>query len=506
VLKDTSQTSSQPSRQTTNATNKPPRMSTPYTAIVLLALALSCQPPSLRETVSGDQIDRFFLADGGVLIGTPDLTNRSVVVWFERDGGWVRREALGAADGTFEMGEVPTGLPFFLQLGDLSVVSSSRRIHFGQHRLGRPNTTSLGRGEGLSLSWASAPLWSDDDELQLMCWGSGLGLASTQQRGLTPQPDAGSTETMASVFDLEGLPAPDPEQGDNLQLVRLVADRSTGFLQRRATQRAAANLPLALGSVTAWQPSFETLPVLTQPMQVDAAAFLQRAALTAPGAAVYALRVSVSAHPGAFGASTVSGPVPDVYLAELPLDGGVNAFQATFGDAYPTPFTRFNTAAALAEFTVVVPLADGGFSRPRVETAQVSAAALTGEMLRPGPQVPQFRIDGQPADQVSVVSLTPTIEWAMTAEMPSRYELEVFELTVLPNMSVQRRVASSLRIETPATRVRLPPGILQPQRHYLLRLTAVQVPIGYRRDTPFVDVGPPASASQAVSRVVVAMP
>lgn len=459
--------------------------------------------------VHGDFVDRYLVNDGGLVLVPQQLEGRTVSFHVElEDGGFETFGGVGANDGTFFVIGVPDGARYTLELGNVRVHTDARVLHLGSNSLGRPDTFQADRNEGLSLFVNGLSPWTEEDELQVHSWNAGIGFYSTSSQSPPFQenaPDAGDTELDAGVLDFEGEPVPEAARGDDLTLLQLHGERSdAGVLVKTAVRALATQTTLAIGTPTPLAGTFVTLPLENGAFTLSAPQFTRHGALVGPSAQPFVARLLVDAHPGAFGRTTHTGGTPDLAVVELPPDAGETALSFQYGNPFSSSWTPFVSAGALYDLQYRVALPDGGMSFPRSELGFVSVALLRDAAVA-GPIAPlvtpprDVLLDGQAsAVALTGVSTTPVVSWTAPAfGTPRRVEIEVVRLEPTMIGGTRRVGAGTLRVLGGVTRVRLPPGMLNPRQTYYLRVTALALPDTYDATWPLLDVGPPAGAASA---------
>lgn len=486
---------------------------------LLLAAAVSgctCTPPPTPDggadggELRGDFIERFLLRDGTVMVAPQRLTARTITAFVEKaDGTFDAFAGAGLDDGTFVVPGVPQG-PYTIQVGAVLVHSDTRVIHLGSNSLGRPDVFQAAPGEGLELSVANLAPWTGDDELQFTSWNAGIGYYSTATRspGFDRNgPDAGDAALDRAFVDFKGEAVVQQDKGDDLYITQLSGRTLDGGTRVRVATRALpVDTTLRVGIPTPVGGTFTTLPLTGSTFDFRAAQFVAPAAQVHPGAEAYVARLLVSAHPGPFGRTTHTGGTPDLAIVELLPDAGDTQVAVSYGNPYPAPWTPFVSCGALFDVLYRAPLPDGGLASPRSEVGFVSMA-VTGAAAAAGPLEPlvtpprALTLDGLDATATQPdVALTPVVAWTAPEKgAVTRTEIDVVQLNVNALGLTTRRIAGTLRVIGPQTSVRLPPGLLNPNNTYFLRVTALTLPPEYQRDWPLLDVGPPAGASSALT-------
>lgn len=460
--------------------------------------------------ISGDFIERFLLNDAGIATSRQQLAGRTINAFVENgDGGFDVYVGSGDNEGTFVVPGVPEGARYTLQVGAMLVNTSTRVVHLGGNSLGRPDSFTANPKEGLVLSASNLAPWTADDELQFISWGAGIGYHSTNSNSPPfdeNAPDAGDTGLDASVIDFEGQQVPEAARGDDFFVVQLSGTRSdAGVLFKRATRALVQPVTLLIGMPTPMSGNFVELPQSSATYSFRAGEFLKHGADVNPAAEPFLARLLIDAHPGSFGRTTHTGGTPDLAIIELPGDAGDTSISFQYGNPYPSPWQPFTACAALFDVPYRGSLPDGGLGFPRSELGYVSMAlegTSTATPIAPLITPPRdVRLDGRSAKaSLDGVSTTPVVEWqAPAVGTITRSEIEAIELTVATNGVTKRQLAGTLRIQGPATRVRLPPGFLNPQRQYLLRISNLTMPASYDQEWPLLDVGPPAGSAAALT-------
>jgi hypothetical protein len=153
------------------------------------------------------------------------------------------------------------------------------------------------------------------------------------------------------------------------------------------------------------------------------------------------------------------------------------AFNMTYGNPYPASFAR--VGLALVQFRVrrAMPNPDGGTSSQASIFGLIRAdeplATMQLNPLRPAispVQNPTLNGVSLFNDQSSVGD-QPTIAWTPPSlGVPTHYQVAFREMTLNGSITVRGPVFA--RIHTTATSVKVPPGILQPGRTYVIIIGA----------------------------------
>lgn len=459
--------------------------------------------------VQGDFVDRYLLNDGGLVLVPQQLAGRTVsFIVDEGDGGFDIYGGVGANDGTFYVVGLPPGTRYTVEIGSVRVNTDARVLHLGSNTLGRPDVFQADRNEGLSLYTSGLAPWGEDDEVQVHSWNAGIGYYSTFTQSppfAENAPDAGDTVLDGGVLDFEGEAVPEAARGDDLTLVQLAGRRSdAGVLVKTAVRALSQPTTLAIGMPTPFAGTFTALPLVDGAFTLRAPDFTGHGALVGPGATPFLARLLVDAHPGSFGRTAHSGGTPDLAIVELPADAGDTALSFQYGNPFPAPWTTFVAAGALYDVQYALPQADGGTTFPRSELGFVSVALLP-DAAAAGPIAPlvtpprEVRLDGQLASAaLADVSPTPEVSWTAPAMgTVKRVEIEATRLEATMVGGTRRVGVGTLRVMGNVTKVRLPPGFLNPGNTYYLRVTALSLPDSYDPTWPLLDVGPPAGAASA---------
>jgi hypothetical protein len=460
--------------------------------------------------VRGDFVDRHLVNDGGLVLVPQRLSGRTLTFFVEEDdGGFEAFGGVGFDDGTFFVVGVPEGARYTIRVGNIWVNTDARVLHLGSNALGRPDVFQAGRHEGLALTLTNLSPWSQEDELQVSSWNAGLGYYSTARQNppfAANAPDAGDTSLDGSVLDFEGEPVIEAARGDDLTLLQLAGARSdAGILVKTAVRALATQTTLRIGAPTPLAGELVTLPLVDAGYTLRAAEFARHGSAVGPGAAPYVVRLLVDAHPGRFGRTTHTGGTPDLAIVELPPDAGDTHVTFAYGNPFSPTWTPFVTAGALYDVQYSVGLPDGGRSFARSELGYVSVA-LTAEAAAAAPIAPlvtpprDLTLDGRTASRGALadVSVTPVVAWTRPAVgAVKRVEIEAVRLEPTPQGVTRRTGVGSLRVMGDVTRVKLPPGFLNPGETYYLRVTALALPDEYDPAWPLLDVGPPAGAASA---------
>lgn len=425
------------------------------------------------STLTGHCFRRGLLQDGGIDVRPWNLGALTIGAWVTADGGTVFRPGSGTAAGTFSVPDVPPGR-YMLQFGTYFIVADSRVLNFDFEAYGRSDAVrATVDPTPLAVALANLDPWQSDSELTLYSPNAGAKLEGFQ-RYASSQPTLGVDGYTATLnyylysWNL-GTPLVQASRGD------------TAWLVQHRTDTLSNNVVFSIS---------RSLDVLALEMADGQSAAISGAMTTpAPDSLTWDYRAAEFADAGTQLNAPASGEPPSLTLRMR---------------ASPRPATQTHHAfASLVELYVAepdVPLATIAFSNPYPSgwdsvaeltydvwvarqlgtsmpgwyaaglSSRLSRAAFTSQPVRPGlGPVVQAKVNGGDLllDQ-SGIGLTPTFTWQPPAfGTPTRYALNIDRLTVQGGAT---RVAQSYYVDTPETRVTLPPGILIAGQPYVVRL------------------------------------
>lgn len=382
----------------------------------------------------------------------------------------------GTAQGTFTIPDVPVGT-FYLRVNDWYIVTSTDTIDLSYDRLGHvaPAVTSA---TPLTFNVTNLSAWQTTDDLEMFSTGNGLAAFAMESLATAGTPAANATSLAGFVFDLSRSayrPQIDGAAGDVVSLTQLKS-ATAGALTYTALARKfdAPSFTVANGGSATIAGAFVDVA-----QSANLAATFDRPAFDA------ALRAQLP------GDSTTTYPVlalqalpeaatrglyhsaPDLVSFEpgYVADSSSITTAWPYGDPYPVAWTRVITARYFTYH--YVPVGAG-------QLALFASLEVDRSLAAPGSVVPLIgpvvspKVNGLDAyGTLTGVGITPTVSWSAPAiGTASRYYVRV--MRVVPGTIPTRTVA--LVIETSATSVQIPPGIIMSGESYTFDVSARAAP------------------------------
>jgi hypothetical protein len=429
------------------------------------------------RTVTGLVTHRHVTPDGVAAVPI-DLTQADIAVLVPP--AFTSHPGSGDASGEFTVPDVPGG-EYYLKVDDTYLVRSGDAIDLSIDVLGRrdaaPATTSP---TDLVLDVDNLRSWRARDELQLYSAGSGAVGLAMQLEASAGAPAVGDTALSGFTWDLTTANEPflvDAGAGDTV----IVTQRSTARdgeqnrFRRIVRAFSAASLTMVDGEASNLSETFAAVAQSEQlDVEWDRAAFDATLRAGAPLDEPYGYPALVlhtlpgAAERGFFHSSA------DLVTFEPGWTDDTSAIVASwrYGDPFPATWGRMVTATQLTYRFVGV-----GDAAPRAIFSSLSVdlprgavsggapiAALVGPVLEP-------RVAGRDAfGPLDRIGPRPDITWQPPAVgAAARYRVAVVELVDDGGLTVASTVAS---IDTTATEVTIPPGILQPGGTYVFHIQA----------------------------------
>lgn len=475
--------------------------------------ATTSDPFTVRAlAVIGTRIEHWVTDSGGV-DRPQDLRNASIGAWMPRAPGFVFYPGAGAADGTFQVPNVPYGAAYWLCYKTDCFATSERSVDLGLHIQGRPTVLFAGPGtlQHTSLT-GMAPFTNDEafgvtDDLQMYASNVGLWFAGLQDDSTTSTPNQGAV-VLDQTYDY-GLIAQsgfiptlaDAAAGDRTYFNQLTT-RDAGFVlddagtRRRwntyqAVERSFGPIPLTVanGAVTEVSGAFTPVP------QDKAVQVNWLIAERTPGS-FGSYRTAVNprtladgvVHLMAIDALPESthgfyGSAPD--LAVSFLDDGPSAPQpdqrlaVVYGDPFPASWARFGIGQTY--FLVPYDVPRSGAGAGTTARAYESVFITVNDLLPSFPSaaleprvspVTGATIDGAPLfNDQTLASATPVIHWSLPeVGTPTFYTVQVIRYSAGPTGGAVRALAG--RFATTGTQLTVPPGFFTSGFHYVVQINA----------------------------------
>jgi hypothetical protein len=402
------------------------------------------------RTVLVRRTDEVWTPDGGVVVTEADLNNEpgQRLLYEDVAGEWVSVTPTAGAGPMLRFEGVPEGPYVVARPGEL-LMSDADELEMGVRIVGRRDTPIAAPNTTLTLELSGVtPAYRSSDVVLALSFGPGFLAENFTVRG-----DGGAFPAIADLTAQSAPYALSGARGDEL-LVTLRRTVSDAGLSWGTTLFAATVLAPELGAGQAARVTVPLAPVPQVPVPL---------ALRSSGFEQFVTDVHPAATPTATAAVFFAAPpVPADFEGRSMALSFVN-HQAGRGDLEATITTGNPVAGGslLAEgrLIVSVPLSLSGRTLNRqldaIGTVRADGGALDATL-----SPPRFvRLNGERADvNRTGVGTTPVFEWSPPSlGTPRTYWLMVYRLTPQGTSLAE---SFALRIRTPFTRVRVPPGLL----------------------------------------------
>lgn len=484
--------------------------STPTSLTAALATALALAT-SLAAGCGGDSDTGpatvrgpdLFVHDTGVTEMGP-LFQLITAYYFDEDGTEVPL-ALAPLEGGG--GRVITDAPdgdYYLEIDRVDrapvvLVASSRELDIGTVYHGRYDAhfgTMDVPGPVVAINVSGLEPWQVNDQVHLYSAGAN-GYDPNLHQGALLDLQPGATQA-DGVFTVETMARPDPSFGDRVWLNQLATRPLEGAANYQALSRSV---------VTAGEPgNYDLVGEMTAVPQTESVTIDWRAAEFAaqreqvhPNAEPGFTLLYVSARPGdpAWGSYGASA---DLVYAYSDIVGAADRESTyTYGDPFPTDWTRF----ASAQTFVRVPFSVGASDPADIWTGTWHNVALDDSSLMVPVLVPpsNVTVDGAPAVDGATMSAQPLIEWSA----PSRGDADFYivRIAALTDVGAGQRtwVGAVLTAQTRDTSFRVPARHLEDIDGYVVSITAVAAP-NADANRPFVYPWPYSGADTIVGTLL----
>ncbi|MBF5044631.1 fibronectin type III domain-containing protein [Aggregicoccus sp. 17bor-14] len=421
------------------------------------------------------------------------LSNPVEVLVPAPDGGYTRLASTSLGIGIASVHGVPDAGGYLVRSGNSYVYTSARSVNRGWARLERQGVSYSGvsiEGSGPGVRTAELTLeglspWNEGgavDDFEMV----GLETGSTAQLAFNPQPATGATSVSHAPADIfpvtsASLPHFDPTL-DTLTLVQRAAQNvgtsGIAMVARRAGTVAAPSVadsgPLRLGM------RLEEMPQRSVTLDLRSSAFRALRAQVHPDAELEGMQFDVT--PAAYGIHPEYGWVG--YSGELfsyyetAPDAPDLAATFSYGNPYPSSWAEVGGASCLYRVRLTLPSGSQHFLYRSIGGSDLLANVVGAPIVPTLSPPTDLRVDGLPATaSQTLASLTPTLSWgAPTTGTPTAYRLTLYRLTEPSPGTVSRTTAGQVDLPAELRSLRLPAGMLQPGRHYVFVVTAMDVP------------------------------
>jgi hypothetical protein len=410
------------------------------------------------------------------MVSSPvNLAAVTVRAHVERDGGYQSYLGAGTAAGGLSIPDVEAEVgQYLLQVGQEYWLESRRAVPLQVYgETGRADVERGSEGTELRLSLNGLAAWQDQDSIQLTSWQSNCGFWDSSLFRTFDGPISGATSVSAMRAPWQGsaMRLIDTARGDDLVVFQRSMSKTTDGVEYVAASRAAVgpSLTMVAGQATTLAATLSPLAGTSLTVDLRPSAFLAHQAAVHPAATDYGQSFWALARPERVPQGIHLSPEL-VYAADVPSDG-VRTF--TYGNPFPT-HELYVEASHFFAVSFVFPTDAGDKTYRHVPYSVVRHTAEAGRRLDPVISPPRnVRVAGQgPAELISGSGLTPEITWEPpTMGTVGRYDVLIVRMELLGTIGVGR-VAGVVYVDPTTQRLRLPPGILEPGRRYVVDVIA----------------------------------
>jgi hypothetical protein len=415
------------------------------------------------------------------------------------DGSFTYYPGAGTDAGTFEIPGVPHQ-PYYLQFNTVHLVTSARNVDFDFKVQGRPDTEAAGPGTTLSMDLTGMSPWTSDpmDTLQVFSANAGTWIGSIMDYGVYPaHGDTAINQTVdyTRAATEWGGTLPNAAKGDQVAFLHTNM-RHTGF----ATTDGGVVDAYYLAAVDVFNTSTLTIqnggdagvsgafsPVPQRNLRVDwklaeatPGSYGSYREAVSPGAESSFLYFYLSTLPeGAYGPYGASLDL--IAMEQLPQ--GADSDQSvdyTYGNPFPD-WAAFSSAYVYFRVRQTVPRPDAGTvllsTFPYIRSLDLLAGA-SALQLEPGVSPPRSAlINGTPSYVNQTIGTTPTVSWQPPARGTPTYYALRFRNIFLNESGLPSFGAYTGPVWTSGTSVRVPPGLLETGKMYVMYLSAFVTPV-----------------------------
>ena len=381
----------------------------------------------------------------------------------------------------------------------LLVQADVELLDLGEDRGGRPTTVAAAAATPVTLNLSGLDPWAPGDVLRLASWGAQAGYELLPGFGLGNQDDVASLDWASTLRTL--LVPADVLQVGQYRYNFAETNPSFSYLEALATT-TATGLDMVSGAPLDATPAPATLPTLAS-VQVDwrRDAMEAAAAPFAQADAGFAHRLGLYAIPAPLAAPSPLGGTAVTVLESVDLAGSADILvsAATIGRFLPASWHEYQEVA----FAVPVNRVAAGAGTPAPGTANLVRARVEppasglAEPLVGAPASPT--VDGLPALLPgNVISPAPTVAWTVAASpagaAPTSHRVRLFELAEVA-LATKAIALAEFVLAGSSTSLKVPAGLLQPGREYLLEVVARVSPADAGGATPLRTVVPEGVAT-----------
>ncbi|MDC0714593.1 hypothetical protein POL68_39460 [Stigmatella sp. ncwal1] len=454
--------------------------------------ALSCgddassPPPSgeAQDSVTGQRSITRRLETGDTRARDTTGVIDSLSVLIPQGDAFETRPVIVTGEGTFRFDDVPQDTPYYLKRGSGTyVVTGHRQLDLDEYVLGREGVVTVTAGLPVTMTVEGlAPLDARPNFEMVAPNAGAAGLIV-----LESEPPAGSTQLTGqpghyrSSFGRQEVI--DETRGDRLYVLQSQSNTS-GDLNYRSITRALSLTQTTFqtnGQATPLAGTFQ--PVAMKEATVD----WRRSSFEVHRAAVHPLAVPLGT--SSVRHTLILAPAPGGvaqgvvgYAGEL-LSGSILAasqdVKATvvYGDPYPATWGVVANVVHRYQLPLRLRGTTGTVGASLVDQAELQAFLSRPVEARLSPPT-RLQVDGRDAQQEhDLTSRTPLLTWeAPSVGTANVYDVRIFRLykeSGEPDFTYTETVATLL---TAQRQVRIPPGVLQPEQAYVVRIGAMLTP------------------------------
>ncbi len=433
--------------------------------------------------ITGKQSHFFIPDDINSAVEVPvDFTSVPIAAYVPQpDGGVTKYPGTGNGAGQFTIPGVPAGATYYVKVDARQADGTTRPVYAFETKraldlsdafLGRSNVQYADGGGTLQIDVSGAVPFGPNDSVNLQA----LNANDVEYTWQTPIP--GTTDYSTAWQEGQGLIQPT----DTVWIVQMHSDSADATVPQTLVRYVqTSGVTTANGQLTVIDAGFVAPPQVPMSLMFDHGSFTQYVNDVFPNGTILFSYLAVDALPmdPTVGLGLNLGGNVDMFILSLPTNGGIETYDASYGDPFPGAWSRVVQVGIEVQGSIAVTLPDGGSSNPAstpggigctYSLADFAGGKVVQSLLSPvlQPLVNQ----GSFHSNRSGIGLTPTLSWTPpTAGPPTAYEVQVRQVTV--DASNQARVATIALLTTGATSVTVPPGILQMGQTYQFDVLSV---------------------------------
>lgn len=442
------------------------------------AIAPDAAPDAVvsRSAVTGSRLITY-LTDTGEVVEPESLAGATIeAILPDGAGGFTVIPGVGAADGSFEIPDVPEGA-YYLHLGTNWIHTTSHTVDLGEARLGRPDVVPTTMATPVVFDVTGLSPWETDDTLEAVSSNAGMFVFAAEYYG-TPAPMVGASALTGLTMDWYGDPFPRPGYlidggaGDRLSLVQLERRLTASGEPYEGLTRHVEFAPFTMvdGVSTTLAGALAPVPQTTLDIEWPMAEFAALGDAVHPNSVDYAGSFYVSPQPGGLAHGVVSAN-PDLVRFFLAPGWNVNLSGMSYGNPFPATWETYASVSMIWRVTYTV----GSIAYPAYgyvgHIDEVAAVAATPIVPRLSPPLAPY-IAGLDARVLREgVGLTPSLSWSAPS-LGTAVGYRIFVYRLYMDIGILRRSLVAV-IKTTSTAIVIPPSILAAGETYHLGIQAV---------------------------------